>query len=111
MIAQGVNHDALKRVDRAEPDVQPFGPELLDGLGVPVGYMAFAGQGEVPGRVNQRTRRQQARAELYQPSADVINRGDLLLWFQRMKTRPIEPPSTAPQQDDKRYDHGGGPRY
>jgi len=63
MVSRGVADDALQRVDAADPHVELLGSELFDGLGVPVGHLSFAGQGEVPRCEDQGGGGEQARAE------------------------------------------------
>ena len=73
MVARGVDHDPFQRVDRAQPHIQTVRSELFDGLGVPVGDMAFAGQAEVQGRVDEADGYDEAGAQLEQAPADCVD--------------------------------------
>jgi hypothetical protein len=64
----GITGDPLEGVDAADAHVELFGSELLDGLGVAVGHLPFAGQGEVPRREQERAGGQQPGAEGEQPT-------------------------------------------
>jgi hypothetical protein len=72
VVSCGVASDTLQRVDAADAHVQLLGAELLDGLGVAVGHLPFAGQGEVPRGEDQGPGGEQARAERQQPTACII---------------------------------------
>jgi hypothetical protein len=41
VIARRVSRDAFEGVDSADPNIQLFGADLLDGLGVSVGHLTL----------------------------------------------------------------------
>jgi hypothetical protein len=47
-VRRGITGDALQRIDAAQADIQVFAAELVDGLGVAVGDLAFAGDAQLP---------------------------------------------------------------
>ena len=72
MVSCRVAGDAFQGVDAADTHVEFLGAELLDGLGITVGHLAFARQGEVPRGEDQCPGGEQARAERQQPTPSVI---------------------------------------
>ena len=60
----GITGNPLEGVDAADAHVELFGSELLDGLGIAVSYLPFAGQVEVPRREDQGPGGEQARASV-----------------------------------------------
>ncbi|HEX7163230.1 MAG TPA: hypothetical protein VF223_18595 [Trebonia sp.] len=70
VVSGRVAGDAFQRVDTADPDVQLLGSELLDRLGLAVGYLALTRQAVVPCGVYQRGEGGQASAQCEQLRPD-----------------------------------------
>ena len=68
----GVAGDALQGVDAANAHVKLVGAELLDRLRVAVGHLPFAGQGEVPRGIYERTGCEQPGGQCQQPAPRIV---------------------------------------
>lgn len=60
IIFGGIPGHPLEGIDAADAHVELVRAELLDGLGIAVSHLPFAGQGEGPRREQQRARSEQS---------------------------------------------------